>query len=64
MTLEQLRTEIKAMPAREQDELAAYLVHLRHQRDTSIATEIARKIDDKNPANWITLEELRGKWRE
>ena len=64
MTLEQLRTEIKAMPAREQDQLAAYLVHLRRQRDASTAIEIARKIDDKNPANWMTVEELRAKWKE
>jgi hypothetical protein len=64
MTLEQLRTEIKAMPARAQDELAAYLVHLRHQRDESIGAEIARKIDDNKPANWITVEELRAKWQD
>jgi hypothetical protein len=62
VSIEQIRAEIANLPVQEQDRLAAYLTHLRHQRDPNWASETARKIDDANPANWMTLDELRKHW--
>ncbi len=38
MSLEDLKTEVADLPREEQDQLAAYLQHLRHQRETRIVT--------------------------
>ena len=61
MNLEEIKTELAKMPTENQDHLAAYLVHLRHQRDAELRREITARIDDKNPAHWVTLDELREK---
>jgi hypothetical protein len=36
---------------------AKVLLHLRLQHDPAWRTDTARRIDDKNPANWTTLED-------
>ena len=54
MTLDELKTAVSKMAPAEQDKVAAYLVHLRHQRE-GIPVE---------PSAWITLEELRRAWSE
>jgi hypothetical protein len=52
------------MPLEHQDQLAAYLVHLRHQRDPKVPSKIRTKIEDKDPANSLSLEELKEKWKD
>jgi hypothetical protein len=64
MSLEQIQAELSELPQDQQDRVAAYLVHLRHKRDPSIRGEITRRIDDKDPAHWVSLEELEEKWKE
>lgn len=64
VSLENIKTEIAGMPQEHQDQLAAYLVHLRHQRDPTILAEIRTKIEDKDPANWLSLDELKEKWKD
>lgn len=63
MSLEAIKAEMAELPSEQQDHLAAYLVHLRHQRDAQVAREIANRIDDKEPKNWLSLNELREKWK-
>jgi len=64
VSLEDIKTQIARMPREHQDQLAAYLVHLRHQRDSKAPAETRRKIEDKNPANWLSLDELKKKWKD
>jgi hypothetical protein len=64
MSLEDVKTAIAGMPQQDQDQLVAYLVHLRHQRDPSIAAELRTRIDDTDRANWLSLEELRERWKD
>jgi hypothetical protein len=64
MSLEEIKTEVAGMPLEQQDQLAAYLVHLRHQRDSRIRAEITARIDDKSPGKWVSLEELRERWKD
>lgn len=58
MSIQQIKSEIEALPVAERKRLAAFLVSLRHQELADYQTGMARKIDDKNPGNWATLEEL------
>jgi hypothetical protein len=62
MTVEEIKTQIALLAEAQQDHLAAFLVSLRRQRDTGARQEIARRIDDKQPENWLTVDELKEKW--
>lgn len=58
VSIQEIETEIEALPTQERKRLAAFLVSLRHKEIAEYRTRMARKIDDKNPENWATLEEL------
>jgi hypothetical protein len=64
MTIEQIKLELAGMPEEQQDHLVAYLVHLRHTRDPLNARELARAIDDRDPAHWISPDQLQERWKE
>lgn len=50
--------QVAALPLKRQNELAAFLLHLRLQQDPVWRTEMARRIDDRNPKSWVRLEDL------
>ena len=54
----ELMRDVAELPPQAQQQMASYLVQLRLQQDDEWRREMARKIDDKNPANWVSLEEL------
>jgi hypothetical protein len=59
MTLpKELLREVAELPPQGQRELAGFLVKLRLREDGEWRKEMARRIDDKNPANWLSLEEV------
>lgn len=58
MSIQEIKTEIETLPVAERKRLAAFLVSLRHQELAEYQSRMAQKIDDKNPLNWATLEEL------
>jgi hypothetical protein len=58
-TVAELVQDIAQLPAAAQDELSAHLLRLRRRRDDEWRREMARRIDDKNPANWVSLEDLK-----
>jgi len=59
MSMAEIMREVAAWPRKRQDELAAFILHLRLQHDPEWRKEMARRIDDKTPANWISLEEVK-----
>jgi len=63
MNLEEIKAELARMPTDQQDHLAAYLVHLRHRRDSVHRQETAA-MDDRNSGNWISLDQLKEKWKD
>jgi hypothetical protein len=58
VSIQEIKTEIEALPAEERKRLAAFLVSLRHKDLADYRTRMARKIDDNNPENWATLADL------
>jgi hypothetical protein len=58
VSIQEIKTEIEALPAEERKRLAAFLVTLRHKDLADYRTRMARKIDDNNPENWVTLADL------
>jgi hypothetical protein len=58
MSMAELMREVAALPQKRQNELAAFLLHLRLQQDPAWRTEMTRRIDDRNPKNWVRLADL------
>ncbi len=61
MTVMDLKREIAALEPVAQDQLAAYLIQLKLQRDPEHAREMARRRDDKRPESWVRLEDFEAK---
>lgn len=64
MGIDQIKSEIAGLSEEQQNHLAAFLVSLRHQRDDSVVRKITERLDDRDPAHWATLDQLREKWRD
>ena len=57
MSMSEWMREVAGLTAEQRNELAAYLLHLRLAQDPAWRTEMTRRIDDQNPANWVKLED-------
>lgn len=58
MSLEEIKESVRGLNEKDRKELSAFLTVLRHERDPEYRMELARKIDDKDPENWLSLEEF------
>jgi len=61
MNLALIQKEVETLAPDEQDRLAAYLTVLRMQRTPEHAEQLSRRLDDRNPDHWLTLNELKAK---
>jgi hypothetical protein len=59
MSLEEIREELAIKPQEQQEHLAAYLTHLRHLRGPLFREYLGRRIDNRDPAVWISLDQVR-----
>ncbi len=57
MSMAELMRAVSGLPPAQQNELAAFLLHLRLQHDPAWRTEMTRRIDDRDPARWVSLED-------
>ena len=57
MNMAELMREVSNLPAEQQKELAAYLLHLRLQQDAAWRSEMTRRIDDPTSTNWVDLQD-------
>jgi hypothetical protein len=53
-----LKKELVGLSAGEQAEVSAFLFQLRHKSDADYQATLTRRLDDKDPAHWLTLEEF------
>jgi len=58
MSLTQLKDRAAHLSLKEQRELIAFLVSIQTDKDEDFRKSLASKIDDRNPANWVELDEL------
>ncbi|MSU63898.1 MAG: hypothetical protein EXS31_16150 [Pedosphaera sp.] len=58
MSFETLKHELSVLSPPEQRRLLAYLVSLQDASDVTYRESLARKIDDRDPSHFATLEEL------
>ncbi|CAN5585358.1 hypothetical protein BH20VER1_BH20VER1_25010 [soil metagenome] len=58
MSVEELKRAVTALSAAEQNELTAFLFHLRHRNDPAYVARSERPGPDEDPSSWVTLEEF------
>ena len=58
VSIQEINSEVEALPADERRQLAAFLVSLRHRDLVGYRARMARKIVEENTEKWISLEEL------
>jgi hypothetical protein len=59
MDLEVVEKEVATWAPHEQDRLAAFLTVLRLRRTPEHTRELTRRLDDRNPSSWVSLDEVR-----
>jgi len=59
MSMAELMRAVSGLPPAQQNELAAFLLHLRLQHDPAWRTEMTRRIDDRDPTHWVSLDDWR-----
>ena len=57
MSIEAIKSELRALPAEERRKLMAYMVVLEDQERADYAATLAKRIDDKSPERWLTPEQ-------
>jgi hypothetical protein len=64
VSFKEIKNGLAELPEEQQDQLAAYLVHLRHRRDARLSRELSSRLDDKNPDHWVSTDQLREHWKD
>lgn len=64
MSLAQLKEEAAHLHPAEQRELIAFLVAQQTEKDEEFRNDLARKIDDNDPAHWLELDDLQKRYSE
>ena len=57
MKLDELQREAERLSAEDQRKLIGFLVAIDLRRDESYRSELARRLDDKDPHSWMTLQD-------
>ena len=64
MSLAQLKDQAAHLELVEQRELIAFLIARQTAQDADFRRTLAEKIDDKDSAHWIELDELQKRYSE
>lgn len=57
MKLDELQREAERLSPEEQRKLIRFLVEMDLRRDAGYRDEMARRLDDKDPAGWMSLND-------
>ena len=64
MSFAQLKNEVAQLASTEQRELIAFLVSLQTRKDEKFKQKLAAKIDDRDPAHWVDLDDVQRRYPE
>jgi hypothetical protein len=57
VSVEAIKSELRAFPSGERRKLMAFMVVLEDEGRADYATKLAQRIDDHSPGRWLTLEQ-------
>jgi hypothetical protein len=58
MSVREIKDKLAALSRREQDEVIAFLFHLRHADDTEYQSRLTRRLEDKEPEHWLSPDQF------
>lgn len=58
MSIEVLKQELAGLAAAERSQIMAFLCALQDEKDDAYRATLTRKIDEKDPHRWVSLDEL------
>ena len=58
MSIDAIKQELAGLDADGRQQIIAYLVSINQRENPEYRAKMARKIDDKDPSHWLTLEEF------
>ncbi len=58
MSVQELKDQIAALPLEAQNELMAFMFHIRHREDSPYASAVAKRVEDKDSAHWLPPDEF------
>jgi hypothetical protein len=58
VSVQEIKEQLAALPQKEQDEVAAWLFHLRHLNDTAYQKALSRRLEDKDTSHWLSPDEF------
>jgi hypothetical protein len=58
MSVQEIKAQLLGLPRREQDEVIAFLFQARHAEDENYQRDVTRRVEDRNPAHWLTPDEF------
>jgi hypothetical protein len=58
MSVREIKDKLAALSRREQDEVVAFLFHLRHADDREYQSTLAHRLDDKDPRHWLSPDQF------
>ncbi|MCX6969618.1 MAG: hypothetical protein NTV93_05605 [Verrucomicrobia bacterium] len=64
MSFTELKDQAIQLPLAEQRQLIACLVAVQTSTDQAFKDNLAGKIDDRNPENWVELDDLKSRLPE
>jgi hypothetical protein len=54
VSVQEIKEKLASLPRKDQDEVIAFLFHLRHADDADYQSELARRLQDKDPSHWLS----------
>ena len=54
MSVQEIKEKLAALPRNEQDEVIAYLFHLRHEHDRDYQSQTGRRLGDEDASHWLS----------
>lgn len=64
MSLAQIKEEVGELSSEERGELMAYLGAMQVAHDEEFRADLTSRIDDKDPAHWVELDDLKARWAD
>jgi len=58
MSVQEIKEKLSTLPRKEQDEVIAFLFHLRHRDDPEFQNEVTRRMNDKESSHWLSPDDF------
>jgi hypothetical protein len=61
MITDEIKEKLARLPRKEQDEVIAFLFHLRHAGEAEYQADVSRRLQDQNPSHWLAPDDFERK---